>query len=132
MLVGLAYSANDSRSLMKRLMQLPKEIRFQIYEFIALVWCPRQQWRMPYSYFGAGRDGVLVARRNLKPDFGPARSLAPLGMSPEDNARATNEQEFDQKGGMLDYFKITEYRRLEEFIDALWKFEGRGQAIDKW
>lgn len=33
---------------------------------------------------------------------------------------------------MLDYFKDIEYIWLEEFIDALWRFEGRGKAIEKW
>lgn len=31
---------------------------------------------------------------------------------------------------MLDYFKIREYQFLEELLDALWKFEGRGRALD--
>ena len=29
---------------------------------------------------------------------------------------------------MLDYFKIREYQFLEELLEALWKFEGRGRA----
>jgi hypothetical protein len=111
---------------------LPTEIRFQIYELIAFTWAPRQKWPMLHTWSGPLRDSVPVARRNPKPFFEPARSRAPLDMSPEDRARATNEREFDQKGGMLDNFKTSVYQFLEEFIDALWKFEGRGRAIDKW
>jgi len=116
---------------MKRLIKLPAEIRFQIYELVALDWHPRMRYPRPYSsrYLG---EPVSVARRNQKPMFASIRHYSPERMVEEERIRRDNEREFDQRGGMMDFFKPSEYRSLEDFIDALWKFEGRGRAIDQW
>lgn len=88
--------------------------------------CPQPS---PEGRYG---DIIAVARRNTKPRFAPPSSYSPVPVVEEERVRWNNEREFDERGGMMDFFKPSEYQILEEFIDALWKFEGRGRAIDKW
>jgi hypothetical protein len=116
---------------MKRLMKLPPEIRYQIYTLIAFSWNPRMQYPQPSPWKGLG-DIISIARRNVKPRFAPPSDYSPVPVAEEERVRWNNEREFEQRGGIMDFFRPSEYSILEEFIDALWRFEGRARVIDKW
>jgi hypothetical protein len=83
---------------MQGLMSLPLSVRHNIYEFVALSWCPRKEHPSPThaewtSWDHHGYYKFALARR------------------PKNNQQ-------------LDYLKDAEYRNIHGFVLALEKFEG--------
>lgn len=96
-----------------------------IYELIVFSWAPDTLYPVNTP---AIRDEdfevVEVARRNKMPCFQPR---------PVDESFETNDTRryfelshfIENKRGLLDYFKASEYMNLEGFLESLRKFEGR-------
>lgn len=76
------------------------------------------------AVIGEGFKVIEVARRNKVPCFQPK----PIDESFEtDDTRRRFELSYfvENKAGLLDYFKASEYMNLQGFLEALRKFEGR-------
>ncbi|KAF4627999.1 hypothetical protein G7Y89_g10154 [Cudoniella acicularis] len=108
-------------NFMKRLARLPGELRHHIYELVAFSWAEEKQF--PSIKMNQG-NFIDMARRNFKPIF----QKVPVDesfMSETSRVLWESEDRFEQRDGMLDYFKEQEYRFVEDFLAALALFEGR-------
>ncbi|KAH6671837.1 hypothetical protein B0J14DRAFT_81767 [Halenospora varia] len=113
---------------MKRFMLLPREIRQHIYSLAFFSWSNEAEY--PNTSSNPHNKQVDMAKRNATPIF----QQIPVDESfVSDAARIQWERRnyFDQKEGMMDYFKESEYRLIEDFTRALAIFEGRQWAKPK-
>ncbi|TGO65660.1 hypothetical protein BOTNAR_0075g00100 [Botryotinia narcissicola] len=128
---------------------LPVGVRKRIYKLLMFAWSPDAEYaRLSRNgrRFGISRR-VSAAYRALSPIYYVSDEV--LGLREDDLEDWTNEKDWEQSEGMLDFFKPNEYRGIQKLIWLLEKVEyalqldeassnsltmggkGKGKAIQK-
>ncbi|KAH7386287.1 hypothetical protein BKA64DRAFT_758840 [Cadophora sp. MPI-SDFR-AT-0126] len=118
--------------LLEHVADLPKELRHQIYQYIA-AWAPATQW--PQTKVTPG-NLINFARRNKTPLYEkllpsePTYGLAPMfPLFPVKKSEAHIQSMFMENCGTLDYYKEVEY---DSFANSLKHCMSTKRPEDEW
>ncbi|KAF5871797.1 uncharacterized protein Bfra_008821 [Botrytis fragariae] len=110
-------------SFWKLFKMLPVGVRNRIYKLLIFAWSPDAQYaRLSRNgrRFAVSRR-VSTVHRALSPIHYVSDDL--LGLTEDDLEDWTNEKDWEQSEGMLDFFKPNEYRGIQKLIWLLEKVE---------
>ncbi|CAD6442044.1 8ead57e9-b7f3-4813-888d-5dcb1b2ddd77 [Sclerotinia trifoliorum] len=94
---------------------LPADLRNKIYKLLIFAWSPDAQWAR-LSRNGR-RFGVSRRNRTHRP-LSTCHYVSddPLGLEKEDLVDWTRDKDWEQSEGMLDFFKLNEYRNIQRLV----------------
>ncbi|APA09605.1 predicted protein [Sclerotinia sclerotiorum 1980 UF-70] len=99
----------------KQFKMLPTDVRNKIYKLLIFAWSPDAQWaRLSRNgrRFGVSRRNAI--RRPLPIYHYVSDDL--LGLEKEDLTDWTRDKHWKQSEGMLDFFKLNEYRNIQRLV----------------
>ncbi|KAI9648281.1 hypothetical protein NHQ30_002913 [Ciborinia camelliae] len=108
---------------------LPIKVRNNIYKLLIFAWSPDAQYaRLSRN----GRRFAISRRIDISRPLSPENYLSddPLGVTEEDLDEWTQERDWEQSEGVLDFFKLNEYWNIQRLVWFLEKVESTLQ-LDK-